>query len=65
VEYGFQQAIAARFVVPRKPVIQVVDPDVRELHRMIETFQALRTHASLLVAEISCSTEFRAGLMQL
>jgi hypothetical protein len=40
MEDGLEQAIGSRLVVPAKPIIQVVDPDMGELNGVVEAFEA-------------------------
>jgi hypothetical protein len=40
VKHGLKQAIRSRLIVPPKPLVEVVDPNMRELDGMFETFKA-------------------------
>jgi hypothetical protein len=41
---GFEQTVGSWLIVSAKPIIQFIDPHVRELKRMVEAFEARGTH---------------------
>jgi hypothetical protein len=48
VEDGLKQAIGSWLIVPAEPIIQFIDPDVGELDRVVEAFEADGAHDFLL-----------------